>query len=73
MKDEKKCHGTVNKFHRNNSFINRMQLPLFCKISGAVHLVLVGLTAGWQADEIQVNFENFRIRYRSRYSTFRFV
>ena len=59
--------------HQNNSFVNRMRLSLFCEISGAVQLALVGLMAGRLADKIQVNFENFRIRYRSRYSTFRFV
>ena len=30
----------------NNSFINRMQIPLLCKKSGAILLVLVGLTGG---------------------------
>ena len=30
----------------NNSFINRMQLPLLCEKSGAILPVLVGLTAG---------------------------
>ena len=30
----------------NSSFINRMQLPLLCK---AILLLLVGLTAVWQA------------------------
>ena len=41
--------------NQNNSFINLQRLPLLCGISGAVHLVLVGLMAGWLADEIQVN------------------
>ena len=27
-----------------------LTLPLFCEISGAVHLALVDLTAGWLAD-----------------------
>ena len=35
--------------NRNNCFVNRTRLPLFCEISGAVHLTLVGLTAGRQA------------------------
>ena len=35
--------------HQNNSFINRIRLPLFCEISGAIHLVLMGLMAGRQA------------------------
>ena len=51
---------------RNNSFVNLQRLPSLCKISGAVHLVLVGLTAGWLADEIQVN-------YRSKCLSFHFV
>ena len=34
---------------------------------------LAGWQAGWQADEIQVNFENFKIGCRLKYSSFRFV
>ena len=58
---------------RNNIFVNPPPSPLLCEISGALHLAQPGLMAGRQADEIQVNFENFRIRYRSTYLTFRFV
>ena len=40
--------------HRNNSFVNQMQLPLLCEKYGAIFLVLVDLmavqqSAGWQA------------------------
>ena len=56
----------VNRL-RNNIFVNLPPLPLSCEISGALHLVQPGLTAGWQADEIQVNFENFKIGYRLKY------
>ena len=49
----------VNRL-RNNIFVNPPPLPLLCEISGALHLAQPGLTAGrlagWQADEIQVNF-----------------
>ena len=52
----------VNRL-RNNIFVNPPPLPLSCEISGALHLAQPGLTAGrlagWLADEIQVNFENF--------------
>ena len=34
---------------RNSSFINWTRFPLLCEKSGAILLVLVGLTAGWQA------------------------
>ena len=34
------------KLNQNNSFVNWMRLPLLCEISGAIHLVLVGLMAG---------------------------
>ena len=59
-------------------WINRLQnsifiLPLLCEISGALHLAQPGLTAGWQADEIQVNFEIFKVGCRSKYSTCCFV
>ena len=61
----------------NNIFVNLLPLPLSCEISGALYLVQLGLTAGWQAgrqaDEIQVNFENFKIGCRLKYSSFRFV
>ena len=66
----------VNRL-RNNIFVNPPPLPLSCEISGALHLAQPGLTAGWlagwQADEIQVNFENFKIGCRLKYSSFRFV
>ena len=57
----------------NNIFVNPPPLPLSCEISRALHLALLGLTAGRQADEIQVNFENFKIGCRLKYSSFHFV
>ena len=74
----------VNRL-RNKIFVNAPPLPLLCEISGALHLAQPGLTAGWQAgwlagrpsvrpaDEIQVNFEIFKVGCRSKYSTCRFV
>ena len=66
----------VNRL-RNNIFVNPPPLPLSCEISGVLYLAQPGLTAGWQAgrqaDEIQVNFENFKIGCRLKYSSFRFV
>ena len=58
---------------RNNIFVNPPPSSLLCEISGALHLAQPSLMAGRQADEIQVNFEIFRIRYRSTYLTFCFV
>ena len=58
---------------RNNIFVNAPPLPLLCEISGARHLVQPGLTAGRLADEIQVNFEIFKVGCRSKYSTCHFV
>ena len=57
----------VNRL-RNNIFVNPPPLPLLCEISGALHLAQPGLTAGRLADEIQVNFEIFKIGCRSKYS-----
>ena len=74
----------VNRL-RNNIFVNPPPLPLLCESSGALHLVQPGLTIGWQAgwqagkqagrqaDEIQVNFEIFKVGCRLKYSTCRFV
>ena len=62
---------------RNNIFVNPPTLPLSCEISGALHLAQPGLTAGRLAgrlaDELQVNFENFKIGCRLKYSSFHFV
>ena len=70
----------VNRL-RNKIFVNPPPLPLLCEISGALHLAQPGLTAGRQAgrpsvrpaDEIQVNFEIFKVGCRSKYSSCRFV
>ena len=78
----------VNRL-RNNIFVNPPPLPLLCEISGALDLAQPGLTASWlagwlagwqagrqagrQADEIQVNFEIFKIDCRSKCSTCCFV
>ena len=55
--------------NRNYSFGNRTRLPLLCKKSGAILLVLVGLMAvrqaGRQSDQILVDSKNFKILYRS--------
>jgi len=54
-----------------------MQLPFLCEKSGALALVLPSLTAGWlagwPADEIVLNLEIFKIIYRMKYLTFRYV
>ena len=57
--------------HRNNIFVNWTRLALLCEKSGAIILVLVGLTAAWQAgspavrqsDEIREDLKNFGILY----------
>ena len=64
----------VNRL-RNNIFVNPPPLATLksCEISGALHVAQPGLTAGWLADEIQVNFEIFKIGCRLKYSSFCFV
>ena len=56
----------VNRL-QNKIFVNPPPLPLLCEISGAQNLVL--RQAGMLADEIQVNFKNFKVGCRSKYST----
>ena len=58
----------VNRL-QNNIFINPLPLRLSCEISGALRLAQPGLTVGRQADEIQVNFEIFKIGCGLKYST----
>ena len=62
----------VNRL-QNNIFVNPPPLPLSCEISGALHLVQLGLTAGRLADKIQADFKIFKIGCRLRYSSFRFI
>ena len=62
----------VNRL-RNKTFVNPPPLPLLCEISGALHLAQPGITAGRLADEIQVNFEIFKVGCRSKYLTCRFI
>ena len=49
--------------HWNNIFVDWTRLPLLCEKSGAILLVLVGLTAAWQAgrqsDEIRQDLKIF--------------
>ena len=47
--------------HRNNSFVNRTQLPMLCKKSGVMLLVLVGFMTGRPAIRRNTGrFENFK-------------
>ena len=47
--------------HRNNSFVNQTQSPLLCEKSGAILLVLVGLTADRLAIRLNTGrFGNFK-------------
>ena len=56
---------------RNNIFVNAPPSPLLCEISGALHLAQPGRRLAVRpADEIQVNFEIFKVGCRS---TCRFV
>ena len=47
---------------RNSSFVNRTRFPLLCEKSGAILLVIVGLTAGRPAvRQNSGRFQNFQI------------
>ena len=59
----------INVF-RNNNFINPTRLPLLCRNSRAVALAEPGVMAGWRIDEMRVNFNFFKIHYRSKFYTF---
>ena len=61
--------------NRINGFLNATPLPLFCEISGAMLVALVGLTAGWQAvrrntckfrnlqNSLQIKISEFSLRF----------
>ena len=41
-----------------NSFVNPTQLPLLCEKTGAIAIVELGLTAGWQSSRQVVRQTN---------------
>ena len=51
----------------NNGFVFRQQSPFFREKPGPPHLTLVGLMAGWQADEIRLDYAIVKILYRLNY------
>jgi len=57
----------------NKTFVNLPSLTWKPEISGAVHLAQPALIAGRKVDEIQVNFEIFKIHCTVKPLTFRFV
>ena len=65
LEDEMNTMVQWMNLYQNNSFVNQTRLPLLCEKSGAILLVLVGLTAVWQSNEILVDLEIFKILYRS--------
>ena len=62
----------INILHYNG-FIFRQQLPFFWEKTGPPHLALVDFVAGRLADEIELDFEIFKILYRLNYLDFYFV
>ena len=54
MKDKKKHHRAVDESSSEQIFVSRTRLLLFCEKSGAILLVLVGLTAGQQSGRLAV-------------------
>ena len=63
MKDKRNCYGTVGKSSSEQHFHKSAPItyvPLLCEIYRALHLSQPGLTTGWQADKIQMNFKIFK-------------
>ena len=50
--------------------MNPPSFPWLSKNSGAIHLALLGLTAGREADEIQANLNIFKIHGTLKLLTF---
>ena len=59
--------------NQNKTFINLPSLPWNSEISGAIHLAQLGLTAGRQADEIQVNFKFLNSLYSKTFDFLLFL
>ena len=59
--------------NRNNRSVIAHRYSALREKAGPVLLLLVGLMAGWLADEIRVDFEIFKILYKSNYLYFYFL
>ena len=72
MKDKRNHHGTVCKSSLEQHFCKCAAITF---IAGVKFLESYSATVsyGRLADEIQVNFEIFKVGCRSKYSTYRFV
>ena len=57
----------------NNIFVNPPPYLYHVKFLDLAQPGLTAGLAGWQADEIQVNFEIFKIGCRLKYSSFCFI
>ena len=59
MKQQFKANNVMQQTecNWNKTFVILPPLPWKSEISGAIHLAQLGLTAGRQADEIQMSFE----------------
>ena len=57
MKDKRNRHGAVGKIIIFGTIFS-FKLPLLCEISTP--------SGRWQGDELQVNFENFKVGCRSK-------
>ena len=73
MMDKRNRHGAVGK--SSSEQIRRQYVYLYCVkfLEPYTQCNRVLRQAGWLADEIQVNFEIFKVGCRSKYSTCRFV
>ena len=53
---------------RINATYSRREPQFFWEKTGAIRLVLVGLTTGWPADKMRVEIKIFKILYKLNYS-----
>ena len=66
--------AAVGKSSSELHFCKSATITFILSFSGVLHLAQPSLTGGrWQADEIQMNFEIFKIGCRLKYSTCSFV
>ena len=72
MKDKRNRHGAVGKLSSEQHFRKCAAITFIVEPYTPV-LWLAGWQAGRQSDEIQVNFEIFKVGCRSKYSTCHFV
>ena len=64
MNDQRISYGAEDKYSLVQQSCVNTVITLIKRKTGPIHLVLVGIMAGWQADKIGMSCKIFKILYK---------